>query len=153
MLKLITVLLIKFITCLAAFAIGLDLFFDANMAHIISFSFITTVFSYIIGDRFILKHFGIIAATTADFILTYVLVWLFGNILLNSYLQIAWGSIISAAIITVAELFVHIYLTSGMSQERTHTSQQANFRRNLAYGTEFGEDQEQITSQNDKTKK
>jgi hypothetical protein len=135
-----TVLIIKFVICLIAFGIGLDLFFAATMADILSFSVFVTLASYIIGDRFILPHFGQTVATGFDFVLTYASVWLFGNILLGGYLQIAWGSIISASILTVAEVFVHRYLINRISPPQGNESPETSFNRNLAYQTEFAEE-------------
>ena len=137
----ITILIIKLITCILAFALGLDLFFDATLTDILSFSILVTIISYIVGDRIILPRFGNTTASIADFLITYLSVWIFGSILLDNYIQIAWGSIISAAIITLAEIFVHFYL---LSHDRNHqgagVQRQAGFNKNLEYGTEFAED-------------
>ena len=54
--KHITVLLVKFISCIIAFAVGLDLFFDANIVDILSFSLFVTVVSYMLGDRIVLPN-------------------------------------------------------------------------------------------------
>ncbi|MFC3883922.1 YndM family protein [Bacillus songklensis] len=137
-----TVLLVKFISCIIAFAIGLDLFFDATIVDILSFSLVVTIISYILGDRIILPHFGNTTATVVDFLLTYMSVWIFGNILLDNYLQIAWGSILSAIVITAAEIFVHRYLLKRIPAGRTNERQQTSFNRRLAYGTEFAEEQD-----------
>jgi hypothetical protein len=142
MMKQTTVLLVKFLSCIIAFAIGLDLFFDATIADILSFSVVVTVFSYMLGDRIILPNFGNTAATVVDFILTYMSVWIFGSILLDNYLQIAWGSILSASIITAAEVFIHRYLLNFISARRTNERRQPGFNRKLAYGTEFAEEQD-----------
>ncbi|PLT35814.1 YndM family protein [Bacillus sp. V5-8f] len=139
--KNMTVLIVKFIACVVAFAIALDLFFDADFADILSFSLIVTIVSYVIGDRMILPRLGNRNALIADFFLAYIMVWIFGNVLLHSYEQIAWGSIISASIITGAEVFVHRSLRS----ETTAGSpgrQQSGYNRNLAYGTEIAEEQD-----------
>lgn len=137
-----TILLIKFITCIIAFAVGLDLFFDATFLDIFSFSLLITVISYPIGDRIILPHFGNTAASIVDFVLTYMSVWIFGNILLDSYVQIAWGSIISAAIITAAEVFIHQYILNRLSPSRDNNESKIGSRQKLAYGTEFSEDKD-----------
>lgn len=46
MMKYAGILLIKFIACLIAFAVGLDLFFDATYLDIFSFSLLTTIMSF-----------------------------------------------------------------------------------------------------------
>lgn len=131
-----TILLMKFITAIIAFAIGLDLFFDATILEILSFSFFITLISYIIGDKMILPRLGMSNATIADFLLTYMSVWVFGSVLLNNILQIAWGSLLSASIITIGEIFVHRSLADTVTNER----QYRNYSPKLAYGTEFAEE-------------
>lgn len=135
-----TVLIVKFISCVIAFSIGLDLFFDATFADILSFSLLVTVVSYVLGDRILLPRLGNRNSLIADFFLTYTIVWIFGSVLLDNYLQIAWGSIISAIIITGAEVFVHRSLRHEISAPDER--QQTGFNRKLAYGTEFAEEQD-----------
>ncbi|MBN8251341.1 YndM family protein [Priestia flexa] len=138
--KHISIIIVKFISCMIAFAIGLDLFFDATFVDILSFSAFVTAASYILGDRIILPALGNKAATAFDFILAYMSVWIFGTILLNNYMQIAWGSILSATIITGVEVLVHRYSLAHFFQNRTRTVKRTEFRKGFAYGTEFAEE-------------
>jgi hypothetical protein len=133
-----TILLVKFISCIVAFAIGLDLFFNATIVDIVTFSLTVTIISFMIGDRMVLPHFGNTSATMVDFIISYVSVWIFGTILLNNYMQLAWGSIISATIISFAEVFVHHYLLSHSPTVREEARKTYNPR--LAFGTEFAKE-------------
>jgi hypothetical protein len=77
-------------------------------------------------------------------------VWIFGSILLDNYLQIGWGSIISATIVTLAEVFVHLFLqdriTVGQATERRSTSMNPT----LAFGTEFAEEDLREITKKDK---
>ncbi|MBM6617932.1 DUF2512 family protein [Bacillus suaedaesalsae] len=135
--KMMKVLAIKFVTCIIAFAIGLDLFFDATFAHILSFSIFLTLASYVVGERVILPLLGKRAANVADFLLAYLTVWIFGSVLLESYLQIAWGSIISAIIITTAEVILHLMVGSRAGERDRNPI----FTRPLAtLATEFAEE-------------
>ncbi|MCM3181859.1 YndM family protein [Priestia megaterium] len=144
-----TLLLIKFAAALIAFGIGLDLFFDATIGDIISFSLLTTVVTYLVVDRIVLPRVGNRDAIIVEFVLTYMSVWIFGTLLLDSYVQIAWGSIISAAIITFAEVFVHRYLFNHI--ETKHTARtRPTFKRKLAYDTEFAEEQHVENKENPK---
>lgn len=136
------ILLIKFVSCLIAFAIGLDLFFDATLAEVISFSLLITVISYVVGDRMILTRLGNRNALVIDFFLTYISVWIFGSVVLNHYLQIAWGSIISATLITLAEVFVHRYVIKQSSLEEPAERLNGGFNPKLAYGMEMAEEQD-----------
>ena len=142
MMKQITVLLIKFVTCVIAFTIGLDLFFDATIVDILSFSLFITIVSYVIGDLIILPKLGKQTAIAVDFLLTYLSVWIFGSILLENYVQIGWGSIISAIIITAAEVFVHSYLDDRVTSNQPTERRKAGLNPTLAYGTEFAEEED-----------
>ncbi len=53
------VLAIKFVTCLIAFTAGLDLFFNATLAEIISFSVFVTAVTFILGEQIILPQMGV----------------------------------------------------------------------------------------------
>ncbi|WP_458413719.1 YndM family protein [Schinkia sp. CFF1] len=137
----ISVLLIKFVTCVIAYAVALDLFFDATWTDILWFSGLTTIVSYLAGDRILLPRIGNANALIADFLLSYTLVWVFGSVVLNYYLQIAWGSFISAAIITAGEYFVHRILLRTMPDE----SERRNIAPSkLAYAMEMSEEDEPI---------
>lgn len=138
----ITIMLIKFISCMIAFAIGLDLFFDETIVDIFSFSLFVTIASYMLGDQIILPRAGNTAALMIDFLFTYMSVWIFGSVLLDNYMQIAWGSILSAIIITGAEIFVHRYLMDRIATYQTIERKPFTFNRSLAYGTEFAEEQD-----------
>jgi hypothetical protein len=139
----ITILLIKFITCLIAFTIGLDLFFEATMTDIVAFSLLVTTVSYLIGDRILLPRLGNINSVIVDFMISYTIVWIFGSVLLNNYLQIAWGSMIAAVIISTAEVVLHRFILTGNSEDRM-------IRRNgltinyPAYGVEMAEEQDPL---------
>jgi len=137
----IMALIIKFVVCLVAYGLGLDLFFNATWVDILLFSVLTTVVSYLAGDRILLFRIGNKDALIADFLLTYMIVWIFGSVLFNNYMQIAWGSIISAVIITAGELFVHRMLL-GSRQEGDQQRRVASNR--LAYGMEMSEENEPL---------
>ncbi|PMC33805.1 hypothetical protein CJ195_26555 [Bacillus sp. UMB0899] len=139
--KQITLLIIKFISCLIAFGIGLDLFFDANIVDILSFSLFVTSVSYVVGELVILPQLGRRAAAIADFLLSYLSVWIFGSILFESYLQIAWGSIISASIITAAEMILHLFVEDREEKTSYINTRKPVFNTNLAYGTEIAEEE------------
>jgi hypothetical protein len=94
------------------------LFFKATYLHIVSFSLFVTVISYLVGDRIILKQVGNRNALVIDFFQTYLLVWIFGSVLLNSYLQIAWGSILAAVLVTATETIVHRLMLNQSSEDQ-----------------------------------
>jgi hypothetical protein len=95
-----------------------------------------------LGDRIILPRLGNRNALIADFFLVYASVWVFGSVLLNSYLQIAWGSVIAAGIITLSEVFVHRYLQKGADVSQEENRKEAALNPRLAYGMEMAEEKE-----------
>lgn len=132
-------LILKFITGIIAYTLGLDLFFNATWVDIITFSLLMTVVTYLLGDLILLRRIGNSHALLADFVLTYMIVWIFGSVLLNNYLQIAWGSIISATIIFVGEVIVHRLLLANVeiTNDRVEQSTRTD---HLAYSMEIAEE-------------
>jgi hypothetical protein len=137
----IQIILIKLITSVIIFTIAFDLFFEAGVSEILSFSILVTIVSYFIGDKIILPRVGNRAAAVIDFFTVYAIIWIFGNILLHSYEQIAWGSIIAATLIGVSEVVLHLFILGRFSQ--TTPVERKNPLRSsqkLAFGTEFAEE-------------
>ena len=135
------ILLLKFVSCLIAFSVGLDLFFNANVTDIVTFSLAVTIISYFIGDQILLPRIGQSNALVADFFLAYLSVWIFGSVLLpDGYLQIAWGSIISAVLITGAEAFVHWFMVNRNFVDREDRREHYQQNPKLAYGVEMAEE-------------
>jgi hypothetical protein len=134
-------ILIKLISSLIIFTIAFDLFFESGVTEIGSFSILVTIVSYFIGDKIILPRVGNRAATVIDFFMVYAIVWIFGNVLLHSYEQIAWGSIIAASLIGLSEVFVHLYI-QGRDNQIKVTENEKHIPRTpkLAFGTEFAEE-------------
>ncbi|RSK27564.1 DUF2512 family protein [Bacillus sp. HMF5848] len=136
--KHIRLLLIKFVVGLVVFWISLDLFFDATFVDIASFALLLTIVSYFVGDQILLPRIGKTNTIVVDFFLTYLIVWVFGGILFESYLQVAWGSIISALLFAGSEVFVHSYIIKTIKplvRER-----QLSFNQSFAY--EFAEEKD-----------
>lgn len=132
------VLLIKFISCMVIFWISLGLLFNATFVVIISFSLLVTTISYFIGDQIILPRMGKKNAVIVDFFLTYSVVFLFGAVFFHSYLMIGWGSIISASLITISEVYVHSYIIKNVKDIIPKNPR--NFNQRFAY--EFAEEQD-----------
>ncbi|KZZ82631.1 MULTISPECIES: DUF2512 family protein [Bacillaceae] len=132
----LAVIAVKFIIAAIAFAIGLDLFFDANITDILSFSLFAALATYLLGDRVVLPALGHRSAYIVEFFTVYLGVWIFGSVLYENYLQIAWGSGISAVIFTAGEVFVHLFLL-----ERMQIAERRSIRTgHAAFGTEFSKE-------------
>ncbi|RXJ04345.1 DUF2512 family protein [Anaerobacillus alkaliphilus] len=143
--KHISVLLIKFIASAIILWISLGVFFEATLAQILSFALLITVASYLIGDRVLLPRLGNRNAVVVDFFLVYLIVWIFGGIFFHNYLQVAWGSIISATLIAGSEVFVHSYILKNVSPPVRERQQ--NFSGNFAF--EFAEDEDPKRGKNE----
>lgn len=140
--KTLTVMIMKLVCCLIAFTVGLDLFFQATLTEIISFSLLVTVVSYFIGDCLILPKYGNAMATIVDFFLTYGVVWLFGSVFLSNYLQMAWGSVLSAVFVMIGEVFVHYYLITQDEREEAKKDKRKRVNPGYSYSMEFAEENE-----------
>lgn len=136
--KHLNVLLMKFVLSMIVFWIALDLFFQASLSLIITFSLLVTIISYLIGDRILLPRIGKMNAVVVDFFLIYLIVWIFGGVFFHNYLQIAWGSIISATLIAGSEVFVHSYIVKNVKPVVRENQQSFNQR----FAFEFAEDQD-----------
>lgn len=134
-------LIMKLAASMIAYAVGLDLFFQARWTDVLSFSVLLTVVSYFAVDRVLLPRLGNTNALIADFFLSYMVVWIFGSVILHNYLQIAWGSIISAVIITAGEYFVHRLILRTMPEDGPKSQRTPN---RLAYGMEMSEENEPL---------
>lgn len=83
-------IVIKFVTGIIAYTLALDLFFDATWVDIVTFSLLMTIVTYLLGDIILLPRIGNGNSLIADFLLSYMLVWIFGSVLLDNYIQIGW---------------------------------------------------------------
>ncbi len=130
------VLVMKFVATFIIVWISLGLFFEATLAQILSFSLLITVVSYFIGDRILLPRIGNRNSVIADFFTVYLIVWIFGSIFFHNYLQVAWGSIISATLIAGSEVFVHSYILKNVKPPVREPQR----KYNQSFAFEFAED-------------
>ena len=73
------------------------------------FSIIVTGITYL-GDAFILPRVGNLIASVADFALIFVLLWFFGNRLIESSTTIFLLSLAGAYLLALCEAIFHIYM-------------------------------------------
>ncbi|WP_416825816.1 YndM family protein [Ectobacillus polymachus] len=132
-----TLFLMKFLSSVIAFSIGLAIFFPATITEVLSFSLFVTIVSYVLVENIILPRMGNGTAIIVDFLITYISVWIFGNVLLDNYLQIAWGSIISAGLLAAAALLIHRFSWREILRS-TRTKKHVPFQ--TSYGTEFSDE-------------
>ncbi|QXE03199.1 YndM family protein [Terribacillus sp. DMT04] len=128
--KHVKALVIKFIMILAVLTIIFTLMFNVEFSDTLLISAILTVAAYIIGDLFILSRAGDrsksggdymkrnIMATISDAILTFFVLWVLGELLLNPGNLVILASLISAFVIGLGEWFFHRYVNNRVIKDR-----------------------------------
>ncbi len=107
--KHIIALLIKFVMVTVILSIVLGIMTSLTFGNILYLSVAVTVLSYVIGDLLILSASNNMIATIADFVIAFLAVYLF-NDLVNVNMISLWDAIISAALVGTGEWFFHRYL-------------------------------------------
>ncbi|MDY0410299.1 DUF2512 family protein [Paracerasibacillus soli] len=121
-----------FITVLSLFGI----FNHASLMSLFWMGVITTVVSYLIGDMIILRRFGNIAATIADFGLVFLTLWFLSATFIGTAHHILPISFLSAFFITCVEMFVHGYIRNHLSEtERNDRGTFSQFQNRTWGGT------------------
>lgn len=104
------VLGIKFIVISIAVLSLFGIFDHAPFGNMLLMSIILTAVSYVVGDLFVLRRFGNLAASIADFALIFATLWLLSAALIGTNYQILLPSFFSAYFISFSEPFIHAYL-------------------------------------------
>lgn len=82
----------------------------AGINNLIVISLLTTGISYLLGDMIILRMFGIVTASIADFGLAFLSYWMLGNLFIAGDGQILLASLAAAFFTTCVEVFIHAYI-------------------------------------------
>ncbi|WP_163971461.1 YndM family protein [Oceanobacillus halotolerans] len=93
-------------------------FHQANLINLLWISVLTTIIAYAIGDLLILRMFGNVVASFADFGLTFVSLWVLGNMFIWGNIPIITLSLISAFLIACSEPFVHGFVVNKITGTR-----------------------------------
>ncbi|WP_100013060.1 YndM family protein [Lentibacillus sediminis] len=109
-------LAVKFIACLALLYIVLGLGFGMNFGNVLMITLVLGVFAYA-GDMLIMPRIGNIAATIADFALSFVVIYFMSYALADGGNWFT-ASLIAAAGTAVFEYFYHRYVRSEMHEGR-----------------------------------
>lgn len=127
--KHVKALLIKFIMILAVLWIVFTLMFDTEFSDTLLMSVVLTIAAYVIGDLLILSRAGDRSkpdgdftkrnaiATVSDAILTFIVLWLLGEALLNPDDNVVMASLISTVIIGIGEWFFHRYVNNQVIED------------------------------------
>ncbi|WP_029191002.1 DUF2512 family protein [Ornithinibacillus scapharcae] len=137
-------LIINLIVVFSIFGI----FYDASLVSLLLISLITTAVAYVVGDRYLLKRFGNVKASIADFFLAFLTLAVLGALLIATDMPIVLASLFAAFLLTLTEPLLHVYMTdrhSAVKDDRpTPIRQMGNFQ------TEFAEESDTDPANNKK---
>jgi hypothetical protein len=111
------VLGMKFLAIAFAVYIIFGLFSNANWMNLLWISILVTGISYLVGDMVILRKFGNITATIADFGLAFFSLLILGSLFLGADVPIITTSLLAAFFITCCEPFIHGYIVDRFSPD------------------------------------
>lgn len=126
--KHIVALLIKYTAISAVLLMILGIFQGISIPRILFISLLITGVAYLIGDLFILPKYGNMVATIADFGLSFVGIWALTYLLKNINLtrNIGASAFFAALLISVAEIFFHIYMKKVVLHEDEDSRESTN---------------------------
>ncbi|MRH44680.1 DUF2512 family protein [Aquibacillus halophilus] len=101
---------IKFIVIAIVLFSILAIFNNASLTNILIISILVTGVSYLIGDLFILRRYGNLIATVADFGLAFISVWLLSTLFFQVEYGIFSASLFIAFFISISEAIFHMYM-------------------------------------------
>ena len=126
--KHIVALLIKYTAISAVLLVILGFFQDISIPRILLISLLVTGSAYLIGDLFILPKYGNMVATIADFGLSFLGIWVLTYLLTDADFtrNIVASSFWSALLISVVEIFFHIYMKKMVLHEDNDSRESTN---------------------------
>ncbi|MET7021376.1 YndM family protein [Bacillus mycoides] len=139
--KHLVALLIKYTAISAVLLVILGIFQDISIPRVLFISLIISGAAYIIGDLFILPRYGNTIATIADFGLSFLGIWVLTYLLtgLDSTRNIGFSAFWAALLISMAEVFFHIYMKKVVLHEDKDSRESTNIR-NDKYAMEISEE-------------
>lgn len=100
-------LIINLIVVLSIFGI----FYDASLVRLLLISLITTAVAYVVGDLYLLKRYGNVKASIADFFLAFITLAVLGYLFIETDMPIVLASLFAAFLLTLTEPLLHVYMT------------------------------------------
>ncbi|HLS59535.1 MAG TPA: YndM family protein [Virgibacillus sp.] len=126
---------IKFIVIAVVIYSLFGILYNATLMNLFWISLLITGISYLIGDLFILRKFGNIKATIADFGLSFISIWILGSLFFTESMPTIILSLAGALFITCCEPFIHLYLENQLSDD-----DEKDVRTKNQLQTEFAEE-------------
>ncbi|WP_459503110.1 YndM family protein [Bacillus sp. C1] len=129
--KHIVALLIKYTAISAVLLMILGIFQDVSIPRVLLISLLITGTAYLIGDLFVLPKYGNIVATIADFGLSFLVIWLLTYLLTDIDLtrNIGFSAFWSALLISMGEIFFHIYMKKVVLHEDEDSRESTNMHQ------------------------
>ncbi|MDP7981297.1 YndM family protein [Bacillus multifaciens] len=130
--KHIVALLIKYTAISAVLLMILGIFQGISIPRILFLSLVITGGSYLIGDLFILPKYGNMVATIVDWGLNFVGIWVLTYLIKDIVLarNIGASAFFAAFLISVAEIFFHIYMKKVVLHEDEDSRESTNMSHN-----------------------
>ncbi|MEC0304642.1 YndM family protein [Terribacillus saccharophilus] len=128
--KHVKALLIKFIMILAVLLIVFTLIFDAGVGAVLLMSAVLTLAAYVIGDLLVLSRSGDRSkpngdypkrnaiATVSDAVLSFIVLWALGSVLLEPDNNVILASLIATVVIGIGEWIFHRYVNNRVIKDR-----------------------------------
>lgn len=132
-------LLIKFIVISVVILSLLSIFNTATITEMLFISLLVTGIAFVVGDLFILRRFGNLSATLADFGLAFLSIWMLSSLLIEAAYPIVLVSLFSAFFITICEAFFHAYLIEKVFED--DRKDPSTVIPNYRYQTEFSKEE------------
>ncbi|MDZ5608538.1 YndM family protein [Bacillus pseudomycoides] len=129
--KHIVALLIKYIAISAVLLMILGIFQDISLPRILLISLTITGSAYLIGDLFVLSKYGNMVATITDLGLSFLGIWVLTYFLTDIDLtrNIGFSAFWSALLISVVEIFFHIYMKKAVLHEDEDSRESTNMHQ------------------------
>lgn len=117
------VLGIKFVAISITVLSIYGIFNHVTLSTLMMISLLTTIISFLIGDLVILRKFGNLVASIADFFLAFGTLWVLSTLIVGGGMPMVGGavpilttSLLSAFFIACVEPFVHEYMLNNFSE-------------------------------------
>ncbi|WP_053075001.1 YndM family protein [Ornithinibacillus californiensis] len=138
-------LIVHMITVLSIFGI----FFDASLTNLVIIGILATGISYLIGDRFLLRRFGNVKASIADFFLTFFTLAILGYLFIETDMPLIMTSLFAAFFITLTEPFIHAYILENEAKSKRKRLLRRSGRLQTEFAEETHTDSETISRKKD----
>lgn len=93
---------------------------NATLLNIFLITFVLLGITYVVGDLFILRRYGILVTSIVDLVLSFGLLYIFGNVINGIPTETIIPAITATGFIVAFETFFHVYMENYVLQLDTH---------------------------------